>query len=558
MRKTLVLAALVLLPLTVLGERIDDYLVQIAIGKDGYLALTEELMVAFDVPRHGIYRRIPYIYTLPTGERYRLRIWLEEVLVDGAPATVKEYREGDYLVWRIGDPARLVRGSVIYTIRYRVARALRVYGEEVELFWNAIGGEWELPIAHASVVVILPPEVPGAEVRAQGFVGPHGSDMPLQLTFQAGKLTGEAQGLAPGEGVTIAVRFPKGYVSLPGIGASLLWFFQDNLYAGIPFLTLIAMTVLWWKRGRDPKPGSVAPSFTPPQDVGPAEAGVIIDDRFDPRDLSAGIVSLAVKGHLVIHEIWEDERGREPDDFELERTHSPAPLTRFEDALLSALFEGGGERKRLSDLKYKFYQKLAGLGAQLYMDLTEKGYYAENPDRIRSLYRGLGIGVLAFGFAMGVLSQSLYLGAALAASGLIVLLFAPIMPKKTGKGIRVLRDILGLEEYIRRAEVERLEFAAAEKHFADLLPYAMAFGLTEVWTRAFEGLLSRPPDWYHGRFPTFAPYWLGRRLIGFHYAARMATTAAPRSARGGWSGGSGFGGGGFSGGGMGGGGGGTW
>ncbi|HIE48008.1 TPA: DUF2207 domain-containing protein, partial [Candidatus Bipolaricaulota bacterium] len=196
MRKTLVLAALVLLPLTVLGERIDDYLVQIAIGKDGNLALTEELMVAFDVPRHGIYRRIPYIYTLPTGERYRLRIWLEEVLVDGAPATVKEYREGDYLVWRIGDPARLVRGSVIYTIRYRVARALRVYGEEVELFWNAIGGEWELPIAHASVVVILPPEVPGAEVRAQGFVGPHGSDMPLQLTFQAGKLTGEAQGLA--------------------------------------------------------------------------------------------------------------------------------------------------------------------------------------------------------------------------------------------------------------------------------------------------------------------------------------------------------------------------
>ena len=558
MRKVLLLTALALLPLTGLGERIDDYLVQIAVGKDGYLTVIEELTVTFNLPRHGIYRRIPYSYTLPTGERYRLRIWLEEVLADGAPVPVKGYREGGYLVWRIGDPARLVRGQVIYTIRYRVARALRVYGEEVELFWNAIGTEWELPISRAQVTVILPPEVPEAEVRTQGFVGPWGSITPFQLAFQEGKLVGEAQGLAPGEGVTIAVRFPKSYVTLPGIGASLLWFFQDNLYAGIPVLVLLGMTALWWKKGRDPKPGTIAPLFSPPGDIGPAEAGVLIDDRFDPRDLSAGIVGLAVKDHLVIHEVWEDERGRQPDDFELERTPSRAPLTRFEDSLLSALFEGDGERKRLSDLKYKFYEKLPGLGAQLYMDLTEKGYYAGNPDRIRSLYRGLGIGVMAFGIAMGVLSQSLYLGAALAASGLIVLLFAPIMPKKTGKGIRVLRDILGLEEYIRRAEVERLEFAAAEKHFAELLPYAMAFGLTEVWTRAFEGLLSQPPDWYDGRFPTFTPYWLGRRLIGFHYAARVATTAAPRSARGGWSGGSGFGGGGFSGGGMGGGGGGTW
>lgn len=558
MRKTLVLAVLAFLPLTVLGETIDDYLVQIAVGKEGYVTVTEELTVVFHVGRHGIHRRIPYFYTLPTGEKYRLRIWLEEVLADGAPVPVKEYREGGYLVWRIGDPARLVRGRVIYSIRYRVARALLVYGEEVELFWDAIGTEWELPISRAEVTVILPPQVPEGEVRTVGFVGPWGSTVPLELSFVDGKLVGQAEVLPPGEGVTLAVRFPAQYVRLPGIGTSILWFLQDNLYAGIPLLVLIGMTALWWKKGRDPKPGTVAPMFNPPADIGPAEAGLLIDDRFDPRDLSAGIVGLAVKGHLVIHEVWGDERSQEPDDFELERTPSQAPLTRFEDALLTAIFEGGGERKRLSALKYGFYQKLAGLGARLYMDLTEKGYYSGNPDRIRSLYRGLGIGVTAFGIAMGVLSQSLYLGAALATSGLIVLLFAPIMPKKTGRGVQVLRDILGLEEYIRRAEAERLEFAAAEKHFAELLPYAMAFGLTEVWTRAFEGLLSRPPDWYDGRFPTFAPYWLGRRLIGFHYAARVATTAAPRSARGGWSGGSGFGGGGFSGGGMGGGGGGTW
>ena len=555
MKRILPLAVL-LLALPAFGERIQDYLVQIAIEPTGYVVVTEELRVTFDLPRHGIYRRIPYSYTLPTGEVYKLRIWVEEVLADGVEVPVKEYREGGYLVLRIGDPARLVQGQVVYTIRYRVARALRSYGDEVELFWNAIGTEWELPISRAEVTVILPPGAPEGEVRVVGYQGGWGSRTPFELTPSPQGLTGQAEGLAPGEGVTLAVRFPARYVRLPGIGTSILWFLQDNLYAGIPFLVLIGMFVLWWKRGRDPKPGTIAPMFSPPEDVGPAEAGVLIDDRFDPRDLSAGIVGLAGKGHLVIHELWEDERGKAPDDFELERTDSRAPLTRFEEALLEALFSTG-ERVRLSQLKYKFYEKLQGLGAQLYMDLTEKGFYAGNPDRVRSLYRGLGIGIAAFGIAMGVLAQSLYLGAALAASGLIALLFAPIMPRKTGKGIRVLRDILGLEEYIRRAEVERVEFAAAEKHFEELLPYAMAFGLTEVWTRAFEGLLTRPPNWYDGRFPTFAPYYLGWRLSAFHYAARTAATTAPRSSRG-WSGGSGFGGGGFSGGGMGGGGGGTW
>ncbi len=285
---------------------------------------------------------------------------------------------------------------------------------------------------------------------------------------------------------------------------------------------------------------------------------MLVDDRFDPRDLSAAIVGLAVKGRLKLREVWEGEgTGKAPDDFELIRTESKAPLSEFEEALLEALLEGA-ERRRLSELKYKFYQHLGGLGARLYMDLSEKGFYLGNPDRVRSLYRGVALGMMGLGVAAGVVASSLYLGAAVVASGVIVLLFAPFMPKKTRAGMRLLREVLGLEEYIRRAEVKRIEFAAAEKHFEELLPYAMALGLTEVWTRAFQGLLTQPPSWYEGRFPTFAPYYLGWRLLAFHHAARVAATSVPRSAGGGWRGGSGFGGGGFSGGGMGGGGGGSW
>lgn len=558
MKRAVFLALLLVLAPLALADRIQDYQIALEVGSDGLVTVTEEMVVLFDMARHGIYRWIPYSYVLPTGERYNLRVWVEEVLAGGQPVPVEEEREGGNLILRIGDPNRLVRGSVTYLIRYRVAGALRAYGDEVELFWNAIGTEWELPIDHVQVRMVLPPGVPQGSVRTVGYRGKWGSTTPFELLYSGSELVGAADGLSPGEGITIAVRFPSSHVRLPGAWLSFLWFLQDNLYAGIPLLTLVGMTALWWRWGRDPKPGTIAPNFKPPEDIGPAEAGVLVDDRFDPRDLSAGIVGLAVKGHLVIGEVWEGEGGKEPDDFELSRRGSRAPLTKFEDGLLDALFEGGADRVTLSGLKYKFYEKVAGLGARLYMGLTEKGYYPANPDRVRGLYQVLGGGICLLGVFLGAMLGSLYLGAAVASSGIVVLLFSPFMPRKTRKGMEVLRRVLGLEEYIRRAEVERIEFAAAERQFEELLPYAMAFGLTEAWTRAFKGLLAKPPDWYQGRFPTFSPYWLGWRLSSFHHATRVAALSKPRSAGGGWRGGSGFGGGGFSGGGMGGGGGGTW
>lgn len=540
------------------GQEIRDYLVRAEIGGDGTVAVHEEIGVFFPSSRHGIFREIPISYRLPTGEAYRLRVTVDEVLANGGSVPCRQYTEGGNLVLQIGDPDRTVRGLVTYTVRYRVARALRRYEGEVELYWNAIGTDWAMPIARARVEIAVPPGVAATEVRALGFRGPYGTTDPLELGWDDGLLVGEAEGLRPGEGITVAVRIPVGAVALPGAWQGFLWFLQDNLYAGIPILVFAGMFLLWWARGRDPKVGSVAPEYKPLEGLGPAEAGVLLDSRADPRDFAAGILSLATKGHLVIREVWTDDKAREPDDFELVAAESEAPLTPYEKALRDALL-GGAKSRKISDLKYKLYEKMPGLKARLYMDLSEDGYYVGNPDHVRNAYSGIGIGAIVLAGFLGYFTRSLYLGLALGISGLIVIGFAPFMPKRSGKGIETLRLVLGLQEYIRRAEVDRIEFAAREKHFDELLPYAMALGLTELWTKKFDGLLTKAPDWYQGRFPTFAPYWFGMRLVTLQNSAYAAATAAPRQPRsGGWSGGSGFGGRGFSGGGMGGGGGRSW
>jgi uncharacterized membrane protein YgcG len=215
-------------------------------------------------------------------------------------------------------------------------------------------------------------------------------------------------------------------------------------------------------------------------------------------------------------------------------------------------------------MENEFYKALPQIKSDLYAGLIKKGYYPSNPERTRKSYAGAGMFGIVLAIAIGGWSGSLYLGLAIALSGLIVLGFSPIMPRKTKKGVLVLQDLLGLSEYIHRAEVKQMEFHdAPEKSpqlFEKLLPYAMAFNLTSIWTKQFEGLMSEPPRWYVGATPGFHPalFYLG--MMNLSSGMERTFVSAPRTSSGGhsaWGGGSSFGGG-FSGGGFGGGGGGGW
>ena len=87
----------------------------------------------------------------------------------------------------------------------------------------------------------------------------------------------------------------------------------------------------------------------------------------------------------------------------------------------------------------------------------------------------------------------------MAGSGILIMLFSTIMPATTPKGAALRRDLKGLEEYIRRAEKAEIELREAPprtpERFSEILPYAIALGVTEEWTRQFAGDLTGPPDW---------------------------------------------------------------
>jgi uncharacterized membrane protein len=119
-------------------------------------------------------------------------------------------------------------------------------------------------------------------------------------------------------------------------------------------------------------------------------------------------------------------------------------------------------------------------------------------------------------------------------------------------------DILGFQEFMNRAEKDRLERMKDKDLFSKFLPYAIALDVADNWAKAFEGIYQEPPQWYvsPGGFRTFSPYSFSHSLSSVTSSLSSAIFSSPRGS--GISGGGGFGGSGSSGGGFGGGGGGSW
>jgi hypothetical protein len=279
-------------------------------------------------------------------------------------------------------------------------------------------------------------------------------------------------------------------------------------------------------------------------------------------DVSATIVDLAVRGHLrIVEQTKERPFWFDSTDWTLERLDAPRDELRpFERRLLDALFEDG-ETVQLSALKGSFAADYKAVGDALYADARRRRWFAHRPDRVRSLWRGVGVGATVA--AMALLGAALLFSTVavavipLVVAGLVLLLAHRWMPSRTATGSRMLDEALGFRKFIETAETGRAAFAEQQQLFVEFLPYAVAFGAVDRWARAFGGLNGETSAavgrWYVGSdLDGFDVARFSNNLSAFSSTVSGTLPTAPPS-----SGGSGFSGG-SSGGGFGGGGGGSW
>jgi uncharacterized membrane protein len=596
------------------SEEVTSFAATYNIAPDGTVNVIEDIKYSFGSgDHHGIYRYTPVRYDYDSDhDRY---IDVKDITVTDGAGVAQPYEITDTdpnLAMKIGDPDVLITGVHEYKISYTLNNALNPFSDHDEFYWNVTGNDWEAPIESATATVTLLASSENPIQRVDCFQGESGSTArcqrsdfdnnsdptgPASATFQSRGI------LLQGEGMTIVVGIKKGAVS---VGAPNLVDKPENAWvhafaispmtiglmlAGI-FAAIIAVLRFWWVQGRDrwlgdmfylneapstPSAESVKPlmahesivvEFAPPEldaaskrPLRPAEIGVLLDERADTLDVTATIVDLAVRKHLVIKE--ESSGGVfglfKHKDYELDRLEPETnDLLPYEQELKDAFFESG-ETVKLSDLKNKFHDDLTKVKSTLYKQALADKFFPYNPETIRNIVRVAGIvGVvlgIVFMWGLGALiSGGAYLGIPLAVAGVLLLIFAGAFPRRTATGRVLYRRSLGFRRFMVESDKERQKFAERANIFHEYLPYAIVYGCVDRWANAFKelGIEVGQPGYYVGVGPFIAADFASN-MSSFSSSIGSTMASTP-----GGSGGSGFGGGGGSGGGGGGGGGGSW
>jgi Predicted membrane protein (DUF2207) N-terminal domain/Predicted membrane protein (DUF2207) C-terminal domain len=359
-------------------ERILAYDAEIQIAAHGALEITETLRVRAEGHeiRRGIYRDFPTLYRDPYGNRVGVPFEVVAVLRDGKaePWHGESIRGGRRIYLGAAD-VFLTPGVYTYTLTYRTDRQLGYFPEHDELYWNVTGNFWAFPIDRATAEVHLPSPVPEGDLHLAAYTGPEGArgtawrasaPQPGVARFET------TDPLAPGEGLTVVVGFPKGVVAEPTAAARRLNYARDNLgvLAGLGgLLAVLLWYALAWNRvGRDPAPGAIYPRYAAPEGFSPGDLRYIWRMGYDQTTVAAAMVSLAVAGALKLEQhkkTWVAERAAGQPAFAAER------------ALYAALFAGGdrlefkqGQHARVGGAIKAYQSALSGRMEKRYFKLN--------------------------------------------------------------------------------------------------------------------------------------------------------------------------------------------
>ena len=553
---------------------INKFHADISINEDSSFAVKEIIDVEFHKLKHGIYREIPFKYIDERGNTIKTPLEVLSVTDEsGNEWKYKTKKTGNVINIRIGDPKKYVEGHQKYVITYKVVNAILFFDDHDELYWNVTGNYWWAPIKEASANITLTVKKKSENLWAACYTGTLGSKE-SQCSFETSINNGEfftKKNLNSREGFTIAFGWDKGLISPPSSWERFLWRIdiKENWVFLLPFFSLVFMISLWNARGRDPKvKEAVTVMYEPPKynnvPLTPGEVGTLVDEKLDPRDITSTIVGLAVKGYIKIEESKTEGLILDSTDYYLAKVKEPDEnLSPFERILMNSIFpkELRTPGKMVSEMKNDFYKYLDLLKSTLYGELINKKYFLVSPEKIRRVYLTAGIALTVFSIiAFAWLTSPVKSIIAGVLMGVPALAFAGVMPAKTRAGASVYMDILGFQEFMHRAEKDKLERIGDKDLFSKFLPYAIALDVVDSWAKAFEGIYQEPPEWYvsHGEFRTFSPYSFSRSLNSATSSLSSAMFSSPRGSGVSVGGGGGFGGGGSSGGGFGGGGGGSW
>jgi len=514
--------------------------------------------------RHGIFRLIPLISAT------NKKIKINDVSILDEEGNEYIYDESNtgfspkIREWKIGNPNATFEGERTYIISYTVKNTLSELENIDEIYWNVTGNDWKFPIKSATANVILPDGVLASQHACyEGLSGE--KNKCSSIDNEDGIVEFESGELGFGEGMTVAVGFPKGNVIFPALYEKIIENIVGNLVYLIPLLIVLLIfrkkIVIFFKSRKYYRDNPIVVEYEI-KDFSPIEVSAIVNGYVSDKHISAQIVWLAVNGYVKI----KADNGV----FLFEKTEHIDDLDESNKELLECI--DGKSDKDFTTTEYGVFERI---DKNIIRNLDSLGY-TKSP-RIMKLNGSIFSASIIFFAVFLAINPGVFIWLICYQSGLDALLgfiwsgtfilmipFIIIFSKRqisiTEKGIELERRFLGVKKYIEVAEKDRIEFHNAPAKtpvlFEKLLPFAMIFGQENKWAKEFEDIyVNYTPEWYLSN-NNFSSISFANSLGAFSSSVH-SLAPKPSSGSGGSSGG-GSSGGGSSGGGGGGGGGGSW
>jgi Predicted membrane protein (DUF2207) len=241
-------------------------------------------------------------------------------------------------------------------------------------------------------------------------------------------------------------------------------------------------------------------------DVRPGHVGTVADERVDPIDVTATLVDLAIRGHLVIIELpRESEFART--DWKLTRVDGRDGLRPFEQQLLDGI-AAPGSSVLVSELAGRVQESIGGVQNALYDEMVSNGWFERRPDDTRNRWTQLALAALIISVVVTALLAAFttfgLVGLALIAVSLGLVFVAQEMPARTTEGAALLGGLGALRSDLMSHPTNQMPPGSELQEISEVLPYAIVLGGTDRWLDAMVATdVDEHPDsydvsWYHG------------------------------------------------------------
>ena len=527
----------------------------------------------------------------------------------------------NYLRIKLGSSNKTLPAGHVetYKVQYEiVTRDLELNGLQM-LFMNIISGKWNTDIHAVEFTIEMPKEFDRDRLLFDTPVGVTGtSEGPFNLVVTGNTISGSYnETMEPGDAITVQLILDNGYFKFVSPDRYGL---IGTLVAGV--FTII-MTILFYVFGKD-DPVVESVEFHAPAGMTSAEVGVIIDGITNDGDVISLILDWGRRGLITIRDdekeglILEKKADLETTAREYEsimfeklfKNRESVKIRNLKNSFYTTIQKTESALDRyFQDKERKLYTEsseivqilsvmfvwlpiaalsflviynykyeigspilVCAVEAVPMIMLTALLVHMENRKYMHKWYTKMllyaGAAVLFFIPCMmmiyivaGLKIRSIYVIMVLLMN-ILIIVETIFMKKRTPYCNDLLGQVLGLRNFIIVAEEDRLKALVEENpyYFYDILPFAYALGLTNIWNEHFRNLTIQPCDWYV-TYDNRSPYYMTNSLQShMHVMERDLTTPPPSESS---SGGASFGGGGgssggFSGGGFGGSSGGGW